>query len=145
VFASERTFEVQMANGASYHGVTPRHFCWNQQGELICEDEETDDALGKIAARLVRDIDAEQLAVEVPDGTVLAVLRSTVSDRPTEIRPPMNPLGMFHVSGPKGIKGEDHAWCLAHAKTMARHIFRGRKVHIIMDLLHNLSCHRPWR
>ncbi len=89
VFSSERTFEVRLADGEPYHGVSPRHFCWTSEGHIVAEDEDTDDVPGKVAVKLLDDIDAQQVAVEVPDGAVLAVPRGAVSDRPTEIRPPV--------------------------------------------------------
>ena len=39
VFSSERAFEVKLANGELYSGPTPRHYCWNADGQLIGEKE----------------------------------------------------------------------------------------------------------
>ncbi len=41
-----------------------------------------------VAARVTDEIDENQVAVEIPDGEVIAVDRGLVSDRPTPITPP---------------------------------------------------------
>jgi len=89
IFPSERYFEVVMANGEKHRGVSPRHFCWNSQGFLVQEEEPTDGVAGFIAAKLiVFDLPKGLLAVEVPDGEVLATSKEIVTERPTEIFPP---------------------------------------------------------
>jgi hypothetical protein len=87
-FSGERIFEVRMANGQTYTGVAPRHFCWNARGSLVGEDEPTAEVDGKVAAKVVEEIDDEQTAVEVPDGAVIAVDNGQVQRRPTPIMPP---------------------------------------------------------
>jgi hypothetical protein len=37
IVSGERVFEVILANGQTYTGVAPRHFCWNAQGRLVGE------------------------------------------------------------------------------------------------------------
>jgi hypothetical protein len=88
-FSSERVFEVQLANGESYMNFAPRHFCWNAAGKLLGENEALDqDEAGFVAARINYELSGDQLAVEVPDGTVLAVRKSQIRVRPTPIMPP---------------------------------------------------------
>jgi hypothetical protein len=88
MFSSERLFEVTMANGEVHRGLAPRHFCWNRQGTVIAEDETTDGVEGHLAARIVDRLPGNQVAVEIPDGEVIAVRESQVVQRPTEIQPP---------------------------------------------------------
>jgi hypothetical protein len=88
MFSGERLFTVKLANGADYHGIAPRHFCWNERGEIVGEYEPTRENEGKIAARVVDELEDGQVAVEVPNGEVIAVDRSDVVKRPTVIRPP---------------------------------------------------------
>jgi hypothetical protein len=88
-FSSERVFEVELANGEFYMSISPRHFCWNAAGKLVGEKEATDqDVNGFVAARVAYQIDESQVAVEVPDGKVIAVRREQVRRRPTPIIPP---------------------------------------------------------
>jgi hypothetical protein len=89
LFASERMFAVRLANGEVYRGIAPRHFCWNKEGRLIAADEPTEGVDGFVAARIVDELDDDQLAVEVPDSKVLAVDKNQVRSRPTEIKPPI--------------------------------------------------------
>jgi hypothetical protein len=96
MFSSERVFTIRMANGETYKGLAPRFFCWNAQGNLISEDEPTQEVDGKIAARIIDELDAGQFAVEVPDGEVIAVTKDQILPRPTVIRPP----GTFAPSEP---------------------------------------------
>src|SRR5262245_4799135 len=89
VFSSERSFEVALANGEVYAGIAPRHFCWNAAGKLLGGDEATEDEVdGFVAARFAYEIDGTQVAVEVPDGAVLAVRPETIRQRPSPIVPP---------------------------------------------------------
>ena len=89
-FSGERVFVVALANGDSYRSGGPREFCWNARGELVgpvqppAEGED-----GFLAARMVEQLDGEQVAVEIPDGEVIAVPRDSIRARPTEIRPPV--------------------------------------------------------
>ena len=91
MFSSERVFAVTMANGQVYHGIAPRHFCWNKQGHPLAEHEAAQEVDGKVAAKVVEELEAGQVAVEVPDGEVIAVPKGHVLRRPTEIRPPTIP------------------------------------------------------
>jgi hypothetical protein len=86
-FADERVFRVTLANGEEYRGVAPRYFCWNAQGQLIGDDEPAQESDGLLAARIAYTLGGDQVAVEVPDGEILAVRRASVTARPTEIRP----------------------------------------------------------
>src|SRR5262245_56100202 len=89
MFSSELVFAVTMANGEVYRGITPRHFCWNDQGRPVREEEVTAEVGGMVAAKLVDDeLGGNQVAVEVPDGEVIAVKERQVRPRPTEIKPP---------------------------------------------------------
>ncbi|HJT77095.1 MAG TPA: hypothetical protein VJ739_07805 [Gemmataceae bacterium] len=90
MFSSERLFTVELADGKFHRGIAPRYFCWNAQGQLVGESEPAAEADGMIAARVVREC-AEYVAVEVPDGEVIAVKPDHVKDRPTTIRPPGHP------------------------------------------------------
>jgi hypothetical protein len=91
MFSSERVFVVPLADGKTYDGVAPRHFCWNSDGEPVGEGERTDGAPGFVAAKVVEELDGNQLAVEVPDGEVVAVDKGVVRQRPTTIHPPTPP------------------------------------------------------
>jgi hypothetical protein len=90
VFSSERAFEVKMADGKSYSGPAPVHFCWSEAGKPIQEGE----AIGKevtgwVAARVIGALEGDQVAVEVPDGEVIAVRASQIKDpTPTPVAPP---------------------------------------------------------
>lgn len=89
VFASERAFEIRLANAQVHSGPVPLHFCWNAQGHLLRENEAVEDEVeGFLAARIVEELDCNQVAVEVPDGEVLAVRKDQIVSRPTPIHPP---------------------------------------------------------
>ena len=88
LFSSERVFTVQLANGEPYKGIAPRHFCWNEYGQLVGENGPGQQAAGMVAAKFVEDLEGDQVAVQVPDGEVVAVVKASVRSRPTEIRPP---------------------------------------------------------
>jgi hypothetical protein len=90
VFPSERSFEVELANGDCYTGLSPRHFCWNAGGKLLGDKEAATDGEvdGFVAARFAYEIDPSQQAVEVPDGKVIAVRTESIRRRPTPIVPP---------------------------------------------------------
>ena len=88
-FSGERVIELQLANGESYQGVTPRHFCWNANGDLIGEKEPSGGEIGGlVAARLIEEIDDRQSSVEIPNGEVIAVKSNQIKMRPTPIVPP---------------------------------------------------------
>jgi hypothetical protein len=88
MFSDERTFEVQLANGQTYVGLAPRYFCWDASGKLVGEKAPPGEVPGLVAAKLVDELDGGQVAVEVPDGTVIAVKEEQAKDRPTPILPP---------------------------------------------------------
>lgn len=87
-FSGERIFEVVLADGQEYQSLTPRQFCWNSQGNLVAADEPNIEVEGMVAARIIDYIDEDQLIVEVPDGETIAVDKSDVEKRPTNIKPP---------------------------------------------------------
>lgn len=95
-FSGERIFEVRLADGNPYRSLAPRQFCWNSQGNLVAENEPTTEVDGMVAARIIDSVDDEQLIVEVPDGEIIAVDRSDVKERPTNIKPPSE--SKTHVS-----------------------------------------------
>jgi hypothetical protein len=86
--SGERVFEVRLANGEPYISLAPRYFCWNEAGQLVGKDEPDAEVDGMVAARVVEELDDGQVAVEVPDGKVIAVRQSQVRPRPTPITPP---------------------------------------------------------
>ena len=88
IVSGERVFEVALANGRTYTGVAPRHFCWNAQGRLVGEKEPGGEAEGMVAARIVEELEDDQVAVEVPDGEVIAVNQDQIQPRPTPVQPP---------------------------------------------------------
>jgi hypothetical protein len=90
LFSSERAFEVTLANGEKYSGPAPIHFCWNDTGKPLDQNEAIDEEIdGWVAARRLRQqLPGDQVAVEVPDGEAVAVRRSQVRDAWTEILPP---------------------------------------------------------
>jgi hypothetical protein len=87
-FSGERIFEVRLADGQRYRSVAPRQFCWNSEGQLVDEREPTNEIQGWVAARIVDQIDPDQLLVEVPDSEVIAVDNTLIEPRPTPIKPP---------------------------------------------------------
>jgi hypothetical protein len=84
---SERYFTVKLADGAEHRGLAPRYFFWNEKGELVRENEPTQEAVGMVAARVLQR-DNGYVIVEVPDGELIAVSSANVRRRPTEIIPP---------------------------------------------------------
>jgi hypothetical protein len=88
IVSGERFFEVRLANGRSYQSIAPRYFCWNEGGGLVGEFDPVAEAPGKVAARVVGEAEGGQVLVEVPDGKVIAVDRSEVCERPSQILPP---------------------------------------------------------
>ncbi len=87
-FSGERVIEVRLADGQIYTSLVPRDFCWNAEGKLVGEDEPTTEVDGMVAGRMVDELPDDQVAVEIPDGEVIAVDRSEVKLRPTPILPP---------------------------------------------------------
>jgi hypothetical protein len=87
-FSGERVIDVQLADGQIYTSVAPRHFCWNASGRLVGEKEPLAEVDGMVAARVIEDLDENQVAVEIPDGEVIAVDKGQVKSRPTPITPP---------------------------------------------------------
>lgn len=88
MFSSERVFEVKLANGDTYKGVSPRHFCWTKDRRIVGDRTPPEAAEGFVAARIVDEPGDDQFAVEVPDGEVLAVWKKDIQQRPTVIAPP---------------------------------------------------------
>ncbi len=88
MFSTECIFSVTMANGDTYRGISPRHFCWNEAGELISEKGIAQEAAGKVAAKILKLLEGNQVIVEVPDGELIAVRADHVQQRPTAIIPP---------------------------------------------------------
>jgi hypothetical protein len=92
MFSSERVFTVVLADGTEHRGIAARHFCWNADGVPVGPREPAEEAEGMVAARIVREVDISQVAVEVPDGEVIAVEEKNVVDRPTKIHQPSTTL-----------------------------------------------------
>lgn len=87
VLRGERVFRVSLANGTEYKSITPIDFCWDNSNNHLVETSSADG--GWIAGRLIDDdLDGGQVAVEVPDGEVLAVRSEEIVARPTAIIPP---------------------------------------------------------
>lgn len=84
-FSGERLFSVRLANDENYVGLAPREFCWNEDDVLVGKNEPEKSINGKVAARVVREVDPEQFVVEVPDGTCIAVDKKIINARPTSI------------------------------------------------------------
>jgi hypothetical protein len=84
---SERFFLVKLADGTEHRGLGPRYFFWNAKGELVGENEPTQEADGMVAARVLQRHNG-YVSVEVPDGELIAVHSSDVRPRPTKIHPP---------------------------------------------------------
>jgi hypothetical protein len=94
--SGERVIEVELANGQTYTSLVPRFFCWNAAGQLVTEDEPSTEVDGMVAARVAYEIDDGQVAVEIPDGKVIAVDRGQVKSRPTPITPPSHRPSMIY-------------------------------------------------
>ena len=88
MFSGERVFKLKLADGQEYASVAPRYFCFNSAGQLVKEYEPSSEVDGLVAAKWRYEIDEKEVAVEVPDGNIIAVKREMVKDRPTEIHPP---------------------------------------------------------
>jgi hypothetical protein len=86
LFSSERVFVVKMADEKDYTGTAPIHFCWNAEGKPLSGPPKEEDGL--VAGKGIDELDEQQVAVEVPDGEVIAVDAKSIKPRPTEIRPP---------------------------------------------------------
>jgi hypothetical protein len=89
MFSNERAFEVELADGTSYSGPAPIHFCWNEDRKPLGESE----AVGKevngwVAARVISQLEDDQVVVEVPDGEMIAVRASKIREAPTPVVPP---------------------------------------------------------
>jgi hypothetical protein len=91
IFSSERAFEITLANGETYSGPAPIHFCWNDAGQPLTLTEAIDEEIdGWVAARpLKQQLPGDQVAVAIPEGESLAVRTSQVRDAWTDIVPPM--------------------------------------------------------
>lgn len=87
VFSSERVFEVTLADGTVHAGIAPRYFCWDKHNKPVTEKSAQEKGPGLVAARVVEELADDQVAVEVPDGEVIAVRKSRVRERPTEVIP----------------------------------------------------------
>jgi len=88
MFSSERIFSVQLANGEEHKGIASVDFFWTKDKTPLVASGTTETREGFIAGRILEDLDAGQIAVEVPDGEVLALPKAKVEQRPTEIQPP---------------------------------------------------------
>jgi hypothetical protein len=84
---SERFFTVKLADGTQHRGLAPRYFVWNAKGELVGENEPTQETDGMVAARVFERQNG-YVSVEVPDGELIAVNSADVRPRPTDITPP---------------------------------------------------------
>jgi hypothetical protein len=90
VFSSERFFTVELADGTTHKGLSPLDFLWDASGKPL-KNEQVAPAVepsGFVAARVVDVLPGDQVAVEVPDGEVIAVRRDIIRERPTRIVPP---------------------------------------------------------
>jgi hypothetical protein len=87
-FSGERVIDVKLADGRGYTSVASRHFCWDDSGRLVGEGEPSTEVDGMVAARVLEELDEDQVAVEIPDGDFIAVDRAEVQPRATPIAPP---------------------------------------------------------
>jgi hypothetical protein len=87
-FSGERVIDVKLADGQVYTSVAPRHFCWGASRRLVGEREPSTEVDGMVAARVIEELDGHQVAVEIPDGEIIAVDQAEVQPRPTPIAPP---------------------------------------------------------
>jgi len=87
-FSGERVFTISLANGEPYESVAPRDFFWNASGQLIGDSQPDVRQKGMIAARVIDQLEDDQVLVEIPDGEVIAVAGDLIKERPSQINPP---------------------------------------------------------
>jgi hypothetical protein len=87
-FTDERVFRVGMADGETYIGACSRRYCYTKDKHIIKDEQpkrgETIDGL--VLARHIRDEEGN-LLVSVPDGAVLLVSESRVTEAPKDVSP----------------------------------------------------------
>jgi len=89
LFYSERAFEITLANGETYSGPVPIHFCWNTEGKPLGPTEGLEEIDGWVAARpLKAKVPEGQVAVKVPGAEAVAVRPAQVRAAWTDILPP---------------------------------------------------------
>ena len=79
-FSGERVFEIALADGRTYRGVAPVHYCWDDAGRPLGLEEPKDKIRGRIACRVLGRID-EVPVVSIPDGEVVPVAEETIIER----------------------------------------------------------------
>ncbi len=68
-FSSERVFRVPQADGEECVGAAPVHYCWNEAGRRLGDDEpRRGDSMAGIVAGHVLANGGETAKVELPDG-----------------------------------------------------------------------------
>ena len=82
-FSGERVFEIALADGRTYRGVAPVHYCWDDEGRPLGPNEPAEKIRGGIACRVLGRIDNAPV-VSIPDGEVVPVAEETIINRPAE-------------------------------------------------------------
>src|SRR5687768_1038150 len=82
-FSGERVFEITLADGQTYRGVAPVHYCWDAEGHTFGPDEPAAPIPGAVACRWLETIEGQPV-VSIPDGEVVRVDQHSIVDRPRE-------------------------------------------------------------
>jgi hypothetical protein len=80
-FSGERVFEITLADGETYRGVAPVHYCWDAAGRPFGLDEPAAPIPGTVACRRLETIDGQSV-LAIPDGEVVRVDEDSIVDRP---------------------------------------------------------------
>jgi hypothetical protein len=82
-FSGERVFEVQQVSGEMYIGLSPLHYCFHLDGNMLGHSEPAQGITmpGKLAARKIS-VETKAARVAIPDGRAISVPLNLISERP---------------------------------------------------------------
>jgi hypothetical protein len=83
-FSGERIVTVHCADGSDRKGLAPTHYCWNLEKKPLGINEPNDgnSIEGFVAARQLKEIGNDGFVVEIPDGEMMVVTKSSIIQRP---------------------------------------------------------------
>ena len=81
-FSGERVFEVKQASGEMYIGLSPLHYCFHSNGNMLqpSEPKQGIPMDGKLAARRIS-VKTAAARVAIPDGRAISVPPDLISSR----------------------------------------------------------------
>lgn len=81
-FSGERVFEVTQVSGEMYIGLSPLHYCYNSDGNMLRPSEPSQGVSldGKLAARRIS-VETDAARVAIPDGRAISVPSNLISTR----------------------------------------------------------------